>query len=223
MTALRGTLDLSVPEDLFDVMVPEDPEEARAVFRDLFSRMFPRAGAHDLGVLTDGLLAWRRRLRDSGVVLHGIVALPASETGATPAHWHFFAGVVDVPEAGELDAGVVAARYLGDQLEPDRAYTEAYETDMGWGVGVITEVPLQPGDLPPDLRAAAGAGEPTALPPVLGLAAAIAAAPDSRHGLLVVGLCLDVERTLEMAAVVASVAGTSVVHVEESGAVDGTP
>lgn len=207
---LSGAVDLKVPHDLVDLLAPESDDDARVMFDGLFAEMVPRADDHDRGVLVDGLLAWRRSLLDEGLIMHGVVLAPADPDDPdlqTPVHWHLLAGVVDIGRAGEIDAGEVGARFLGQELGPDRAYTESFDTDMGWGVGLITEVPVTP-------PAATGDSAPAALPSLFGLAAGLSAPRDSRYGLLVIGLCLDLERTLEMAAIVAMIAGCSIIRTD---------
>lgn len=221
--ALSGSVDLFVPEDLFDLLAPDDRDEALEEFCGLFSRMFPRAGEEDVANLAGGILRWRDRLLAAGTLLHGLVAVPP-EDGEPPAHWHVFAGVVDVPRTGELDTGSLLSRLVGRRVGEESGYTESYPTRMGWGAGLITQVAPQPdpevmGRAAPDTGMdadRAGGG----LPPVLGLAAGLAGPHGGDHGLLVVGLCLDVERLLDMAAIVAVIAGESMIHTGDGRAVE---
>lgn len=200
---LLGQVNLFVPGDLFEFTTPEDPAEARRQLEAHAATMFGRMDAGRRTTLVDGIMAWRDKLDEIGVVMHAVAAVPASE-GRSAAHWHFFAGVVDhVPDA-ELDAGQVLERYLATQPKAENRYTESYDTAMGWGLGIITRDVLRLETLPP---------EASAIPPELpiGLAVGLAGAHDGDLALLVVGLCLDVERTLEMASIVALIAGESVI------------
>lgn len=199
MTRIDGTIDLFLPTDLVDLAQPGDEDAARGSYEDLARQVFPTMEPAARGQLVDALMGWRTLLADRGVVLHGLVSVPADGDVAA-ANWHLLAGVVDVPEAGELDAGVVCERYLRQKVDPDRVYTESFATDMGWGVGVITEVDVVP---PPELLPL------FSVPPRVGLAAALAAPPDSELGLLVLGFAFELEHHLEMAGVVAAIAGRS--------------
>lgn len=237
--ALDGYIELAVPPGLFDVMAPEDEDEAAVVFADVFRRMAPKADEEQVDALVEGIMMWRRSLVGQGLVLHGLVAVPAGyevdgETLETPAHWHILAGVVEVPVAGELDAGEVGARYFAQQLSEEHTYTENFDTRMGWGVGIVTTVPLRPVDqIAPEVaegfREATGTEGVTAqpLPPRLGFAGALAAPRNSDKGLLVAGFCLDSERAAQMGMLVAVIAGQSMIHldghIEVADVADETP
>lgn len=207
--ALRGSVDLVLPPDLFDVMAPEDPGSALAFYRALFAELLPRATESDRTVLAEGMLAWRARLLADGVLLHGLVAVPDAQAGGTAAHWHLMAGVVEVPDDPDLDTAALAARLLGDDALGPHVYTESFDTEMGWGLGVITQAPLASPEGP------GGTDGGTPLPAALGLAAGLSAPIGGDRGLLVVGICLDTDRTLELASLVALVAGSSVIRLDE--------
>ncbi|RLV55869.1 hypothetical protein D9V41_08140 [Aeromicrobium phragmitis] len=198
-----GTAELYVPEGMFDLLAPDSDAEARSSFVDVFAQMLPRATAADLETLTDGLMTWRRRLLNDGMLMHAVVAVPAGHLAETPVHWHILVGPVRVPEAGELNAGEVVARYLGQSFDPASTYTESFATRLGWGAGLITRTPF-----PFQVEGPSAAQ----LPPVVGLSAAVTAPQHGTQGLLVVGVAFDVERTEDMARLVAVIAGQSVVH-----------
>jgi hypothetical protein len=198
-----GQVDLFVPADLFELTTPDDPAEARRQFDALIGQMFGRMGDARRATLVDGIMAWRQRLDEVGVVMHAIAAVPPSDEH-TAAHWHFFAGVVDTVPLGEIDAGEVMRRYLHTKPSTEHLYTESYPTAMGWGLGIITrdvlhldELPVGAAHVPPDVP--------------VGIAVGLSGSPTGKLALLVVGLCLDTERTLEMASIVAVIAGESIV------------
>lgn len=202
--ALLGEVDLFVPADLFEFTTPDDPSEARLAFDAHAAHVFGRMGDEQRTTLVDGIMAWREKLDEIGVVMHAMAAVPA--TAERPAaHWHFFAGVVDTVPLHEIDAGEVLRRYLDTQPLAENRYTEAYPTAMGWGLGIITTDVLRLDTLPP------GASHvPPDLP--VGIAVGLSGTPDGTLALLVVGLCLDTEQTLDMASIVSVIAGESVIR-----------
>ena len=198
-----GQVNLFVPADLFELTTPEDPSEARRQLEVRFGEMFGRMGDQQRLTLVDGVMAWREKLDEIGVVMHAMAAVPATDEHAA-AHWHFFAGVVDTVPLGDIDAGEVLRRYLDTQPLAEHRYTESYPTAMGWGLGIVTRDVVRLDALP------VGA---THMPPdqPIGLAVGLSGAPDESLALLVVGICFDIERTLEMASIVAVIAGESVI------------
>ena len=211
MTAdLTGTHELFVPADMFNVLAPDDVDEAKVVFADLFREMFPSINAGDLANLVDGILQWRTDLVGSGVLFHGIVALPegykiaGEAVGAT--NWQVFAGITPVPVHDEIDAGVLAAKVFADQYPGETTYTESFPSTMGWGAGMITELPLpRPDAINPNL--------PDDFPTTVALAGTLSGAHGSPYGLAVFGFALDVQQKHELAAVVAAIGGRSVITV----------
>lgn len=213
-----GTYDLLVPTDMFNVMVPPERDQAEIAFRDLFARMFPSAGSAELDILSDGLLRWREALLERGVIFHGVVAAPAGfeYEGHVygEAHWHVLAGVTPVPvHDDDIDPGAVAARALAADYDDDTTYSESFETRMGWGAGVITELTLSTITATPGRKGPTGV--PTdAVPDRIALALGMAGRHGSDHALFVAGLAFDVEQKHEMAAVVALMTGQSSIDVE---------
>jgi hypothetical protein len=204
-----GTYELLVPTGMFNVLEPTDRDQAAAAFADLFSQMFPSIVPAELEMLVDGILRWRDLLTDRGIIFHGVVGLPAGYEfeghvfGA--AHWHIFAGVVEVPAYRELDAGSMMARIFGHEFTRPGTHTESFETVMGWGAGLITEIDTVPGTLTrPDVLP---------LPGQMAVAAVLSGEHGSNRALLVVGLAADVEQKHEMAAVVGLMGGKSTISV----------
>ena len=144
--------------------------------------------------------------------------------GAGHATWHILAGAVGLPEAGEVDLSAVVARALGAQLDSQVSVVEAFETDLGLGVGLITQPVIEPpSDVPDEL---ARLGVDTDEPVRVGLAAGLAFPPDGGFGFLVAGMCVDPEQVLELAAVVAVIAGRARLqeaHVNGSSSEGGQP
>jgi hypothetical protein len=206
-----GTYELLVPTGLFNVLEPEDRAEATVAFAALFTEMFPSIVQDELDALVDGILRWRDLLLDRGIIFHGVVGVPAGYEfeghvfGA--AHWHIFAGVVAVSPDQELDEGAVAARIFGHHFTKPGTHTESFETTMGWGAGVITEIDTVPG--------AASRPDVLPLPSQIAVAAVMSGAAGSDRALLVVGLAADVAQKHEMAAVVGLMGGKSTIEVSE--------
>ncbi|MET0928961.1 MAG: hypothetical protein ABWX74_05555 [Aeromicrobium sp.] len=202
--ASLGEVDLFLPADLFEFTTPEDPAEARREFDAHAAQVFGRMGDEQRTTLVDGIMAWREKLDEIGVVMHAMAAVPGTAEHAA-AHWHFLAGVVDTVPLAEIDAGEVLVRYLATQPLAENRYTESYATAMGWGLGIITTDVLRLETLPP------GASHvPPDLP--VGIAVGLSGTPDGELALLVVGLCLDTEQTLDMASIVSVIAGESVIR-----------
>lgn len=206
-TTFDGTYELLVPTGMFSVLDPPDRDGAVASFEALFREMFPSIVPSELDMLVDGMLRWRDLLLDLGVIFHGVVAMPAGfeYEGYTygPAHWHVCAGVVEVPVHAELDAGALAARVLKDRYPAPGTHTESFETVMGWGAGVIAEIPVLPDDPVAPVH--------VDLPGQMAVAAVLSAEHGSDRGLLVLGLAVDPSQKHEMAAVVGLMAGRSTI------------
>ncbi|MET7810085.1 hypothetical protein ABZT26_04415 [Streptomyces sp. NPDC005395] len=223
VSALRhplGSVLLYAPTDWFDLLADGDDEEAaRTRCSDLISRSYPHKAAGSRQAYTDALMAWRRVLLAQGVITHGVVAVPEGEYGR--AVWQISAGVVEVAEVNQdVDLGEVLARHFGQELRGRQVYTESFPTEMGIGMGIISQPELLSADrteLFPE-PATAGAGRPLAK---LGLAVCLACPPGGGRGLMVVGTCLDAEQVLSMASIVALIAGKSSFLEQPEPAEDG--
>lgn len=197
---------------------------------------YPRADLVTVEAAVDGLMAWREVVMGHGVLSHGIVNCPyifdadvgpAVASGATPgastagrpgwASWHVLTAVVRIPPVSpEFDLGELLARLVGAQLDPEAAAVESFTTVMGCGTGLV----LQPSiSVPADAaqawngiaRALAeeGIDSPGANSLRYGLAAALAFPAGGGLGLLVTGMCMDPRQVLEVAGLVAVIAGRS--------------
>lgn len=135
-----GTASVVLPGDMFNLMAPAGPAEARAKFAEMFTEMFPHGTQEQRAVLTEGLLAWREMLFEHGFLTHAIVSVPVPEDGGGPAHWQVLVGGVEVPTHGQIDVGAVLGQSLAVDLAHPDTYVEHFTTDHGWGVGVVTRI-----------------------------------------------------------------------------------
>ncbi|MFE0182298.1 hypothetical protein [Streptomyces olivaceus] len=210
-SALRdplGSVLLYAPTDWFDLLADGDDEEAaRTRCVDVINRSYPHKAAGPRQAYADALMAWRQVLLSQGVIAHGVVAVPEGEYGR--AVWQISAGVVEVSTVHQdVDLGEVLARHFGQELRGRQVYTESFPTEMGIGMGVISQpelISVNRTELFPEPRTA-GSTRPLAK---LGLAVCLACPPGGGRGLMVVGTCLDAEQVLSMASVVALIAGKS--------------
>ncbi|KOX45199.1 MULTISPECIES: hypothetical protein [Streptomyces] len=223
VSALRhplGSVLLYAPTDWFDLLADGDDEEAaRTRCSDLINRSYSHKAAGSRQAYTDALMAWRRVLLAQGVITHGVVAVPEGEYGR--AVWQISAGVVEVATVNQdVDLGEVLARHFGQELRGRQVYTESFPTEMGIGMGIISQPELFSADrteLFPE-PATAGAARPLAK---LGLAVCLACPPGGGRGLMVVGTCLDAEQVLSMASIVALIAGKSIFLEQKDPVEDG--
>lgn len=209
-----GTYELLVPTGLFNVLEPEDRDEASAAFSELFTRTFPSIVPAELEMLVDGILQWRDILLDQGIIFHGVVGVPAGYEFEGhvygDVHWHVLAGVVEVPAYEELDAGAMISRIFGHQFTEPGTHLESFETAMGWGAGLITEI----GTLP----VAHPVNDVIDLPATFAVSAVLSGAHGSDRALLVLGLATDIEQKHEMAALVGYMGGKSTITVATEAA-----
>jgi len=136
-----GEAEIFVPGDMLNLMGETDPAAARAQFRDVFRRIYPRATDEQVDGLAAGLLLHRDRLFTQGVLFQGVVSVPPEEADGQAASWQFFAGAVpvtDLPPA--VDPMALVGRSLGLAVDAERTYTETFPTAMGQGVGAVTVV-----------------------------------------------------------------------------------
>lgn len=230
---MNGEFELYLPQDWVDLLAdgpcgPDADAEAEVRFAELLANAFPLMdqAMRDAGV--EGLLAWRRAMLDAGLVSHGVVNCPRDAEGDVAeaarrliasgdpsawSTWHVLTSVVDVPAApAELDLGEFIVRVLGQRMDLEACYLESFSTEMGCGIGLIVQPPIS-----------GAADAASALLPGLdrrdtgsthyGLAAALTTGAGGGPGLLVAGMCVDPEQVLELAALVAMIAGNSRVSV----------
>lgn len=231
---IRGEFELYRPADWFDLLEegPRGPEADAAAerrFAELITGTFSKADGATRDAAVASLLAWRAGMLDAGLVSHGVVNCPRDleadpdeaarrvvESGDMSAWttWHVLTAAVDVPSApAELDLGEFFARVLGRETDPDACYVESFDTEMGCGFGLIAQ-PTFPSAadavsvllLDP---VALGVDAPSTGPVQYGLAAALTTSPGGGPGLLVTGMCVDPEQVLEVAGLVALIAGNS--------------
>jgi hypothetical protein len=196
-------VDLCVPTDWAELLLP-DAGDAGACFDQLVRRSWPNGPAELWSGGTAVLTAWRDTALARGAVSHGVIS--ASLPDGTPARWQVVAGVVDLPPQPDVDVTAVLGELIRAH-ESDLHHVETFPTDMGLGVGMIGHREVRPSaGLPgvPALGIAVGHD-----PIRMGTAAALACAPGAVRGLLVVGVCLAPEQVLELAALVAVMAGRS--------------
>jgi hypothetical protein len=119
-----------------------------------------------------------------------------------PVRWHVLTSVVRLPAVSDVDLTSVLARLVAVSGR-EVLQVERFATDMGLGLGLIA----QPEAAPPALDAWPPA--PTDDQPRLGAAAALSYAPGTGLGLLVIGMSVSPDQVLELAALVAVIAGRS--------------
>lgn len=211
------SVDLLLPGDWFDLLADETAEAARERFADLVTRSYPRADATTCNALVQAMLDWRKFLLDGGAVVHGLVHAPTPD--GDHATWQVLAGATPLPAAGEVDLATLITRVLGQQLDPQATVVESFETDLGSGIGIIAQPEIAPPtDMPPEMAAL---GVVATHPVRVGLAGALAFPPEGGMGLLVVGMSVDPEQVLELAAVIAVIAGRAKLHVDDPDAIVG--
>lgn len=210
--AASGLVDLCLPRDWTELLLPDD-DEARVQLDRLVGGTRP---GNPAGVRTDStgaLMQWRAEMRDAGVVSHGVVSAPGPEGAA--AGWHVQSSVVPLPALPDVDVTAVVAELVRARWGVGPHHVETFETDMGLGVGVVAERTVLPPARPAGL-AVAGSGI-VAEPVLVGVAVALACAPGAAQALLVVGVCLDPAQVWELAGLVAVIAGRSRLHPGPAG------
>lgn len=194
-----GVVDLMTPPDWLEVLAGADEEQAREHLRALAEATWPHGPDAVQDAAVEALIAWRTALQARGVVSHAVVSAPHAD--GTTAQWQFLSVVLDLPVEPDVDLTALVAGMLEAQLGD--AYVERFPTDMGLGVGLVTQA-LLPAPEPPPGVASTGVTELH-----VGLAAALSSEPGADRGLLVLGVCLDPVHVVEVAALVAMVAGRS--------------
>ncbi|MGY1914447.1 hypothetical protein [Blastococcus sp. SYSU DS0973] len=213
MTASSSVVaELCVPADWAELLLPDD-DAAHACFDELARATWPSGPVEVRAAAARALLSWRAAVLARGAVSHGVVSAP--HPGGGTATWHVLSAVVTLPAVGEVDLGALLAELLRAQGAEELLHVEAFETDLGLGVGLVAEHTVVP---PPQLGALVARGiEVVAGPVAVGVAAALACAPGAEQGLLVVGVSLAPEQVWEVAGLVAVVTGRSRLHPAPSG------
>lgn len=212
-------VELFLPTDWYDVLAddlpgPEGDAAARARFLELLTSALPEADAVLIRDGAEALMGWRAAMWEQGVISHGIVNCPFDpDAAADPlptsdgtgwVSWHILTAVVEFPPVSpDLNLGELLARMVGQKFSAS-SYVESFETDLGHGTGVLMRPELVPAE-------GANPGGP-GVRRCYGLAVAAASPSGGGTGLLVSGVCLDPEHLLEVAGLVAVIAGKSRVH-----------
>ncbi|MEV7884228.1 hypothetical protein ACWD3I_37345 [Streptomyces sp. NPDC002817] len=197
-----GEVKLFVPSDWFDLLADgRDRAATRARCADLVRLTYPDTPPERREEFTDGLLYCYDRFLADGVLMYGVITAPLPSTGAQ-AVWQVYGGVVAVPERPEeMDLGVLLTQVFDEQFAEKAAYIENFNTDMGLGIGFISQPPVL---VPRDWDGDAGTDMRT------GLAGVLSCPPEGGKGLLVIGTCLDPDQVRELAGLVAVIASRSV-------------
>lgn len=198
-------VELCLPADWCDVLLDEG-QDPRSHMEGVVRRTWPTCPPHLWDSSVAILVRWREDRLAQGSVSHGIVS--ASTDQGAAVRWHIVTGVVALPPGPEIDLSAVLTGYVR-ATDREIVHVEAFETDLGRGVGLVGHPAVTP---PEGLRSLGLPSVGDAVP--LGMAAALSYAPGARYGLLVVGLALAPEQVAELAGLVAVVAGRSRLRVE---------
>jgi hypothetical protein len=198
-TEIKGVVDLCLPTDWCEVLL-DDGDDPRAHVERVIRETWPTCPEHLRVGSEELLLRWREDLLARGAVSHGVVSAETDE--GAPVRWHVLTSVVRLPAVSDVDLTSVLARLVAVSGR-EVLQVERFATDMGLGLGLIA----QPEAAPPALDAWPPA--PTDDQPRLGAAAALSYAPGTGLGLLVVGMSVSPDQVLELAALVAVIAGRS--------------
>jgi hypothetical protein len=208
----HGVVDLCLPSDWSDLLLPDDVE-ALLSFAALVRQAWPHGPAEVWEGCCDLLMEWRRTLSARGAISHGLVEDVRPD--GTPVRWQVITSVVPLPALSpDVDVCALLAELVRAKV-PDVRHVETYGTDMGLGVGLIAEQDVLP---PAGLERLAARGPVVTEATVrVGLAAALACEPGATVGLLVVGVCLAPEQVWELAGLVGIMAGRSRVRPSPAG------
>ena len=198
-----GAVALCLPADWCEILI-DDGDDARAHVEQVIHETWPTCPEHLRAGSVELLLRWQEDLLARGTVSHGLVNT-WTDDGA-PVRWHVLTSVVRLPEAPDVDLTSVLTQLVA-ATGRDVLHVERFPTDMGLGFGLIAQ---------PEVAAPALATVPVA--PTdgarrLGAAAALAYAPGTGLGLLVVGMSVSPDQVLELAALFAVIAGRSRLHL----------
>jgi hypothetical protein len=199
VAAGEGAVELCLPTDWCEIL-DDDDDDARAHVEGVIRKTWPACPEHLRAGSVELLLRWREDLHARGAVSHGLVS--ASTADGAPVRWHVLTGVVPLPVASDVDLTSVLTR-LVTTTGQDLLHVERFDTGMGLGFGLIA----QPEVAAPELGTVPVA--PTAGRGRLGAAAALSYTPGTGFGLLVIGMSVAPDQVLELAALVAVIAGRS--------------
>jgi hypothetical protein len=194
-----GAVALCLPADWCEILI-DDGDDARAHVEQVLRTTWPTCPEHLRADSVELLLRWREDLLARGAVSHGLVNTRTNE--GAPAQWHVLTSVVRLPKATDVDLTSVLTRLVAASGQ-EVLQVERFATDMGLGLGLIAR---------PEVAAPVLAGVSLASSEGsrrLGAAAALSYAPGTGLGLLVVGMSVSPDQVLELAALVAVIAGRS--------------
>lgn len=204
----EGAVALCLPADWCEILI-DDGDDPRAHVEGVIRATWPTCPEHLRAGSVALLLRWREDLLARGAVSHGLVN--AWTDDGAPVRWHVLTSVVRLPEAPDVDLTAVLTRLVAGNGR-DVLQVERFETDMGLGFGLIAQ---------PEVAAPAPGTFPWATSPSastdgrgrLGAAAALSYTPGTGLGLLVVGMSVAPDQVLELAGLVAVIAGRSTLHL----------
>lgn len=205
MSAPAGEIDLCLPAQWTDVLLaPADGEDLDGTLTWLVRATWPAGPQERWDAALGVLRTWRDALRAGGVVSHGLVS--GTRTDGSLAAWQVMTSVVSIPAEPEVDLATLLSGLLQAE-EHDVVHVERFATEVGLGLGIVAVPELQP---PGDLDRIARLGLEVRPEPVkVGMTAALAWEQGAQQAILVVGLCLAPDQVLELAGVVAVIAGRS--------------
>ncbi len=210
--AADGAIELCLPTDWCEVLI-DDGDDARAHVERVLRTTWPTCPERLHAGSVELLLRWREALLARGTVSHGLVS---TQTGdGVPVRWHVLTSVVRLPEVSDVDLTALLTRLVATTGQ-EVLHVERFATDIGLGLGLIAQ---------PEVAAPALDGIPLPAAPVastggqrrLGATAALSYAPGSGLGLLVVGMSATPEQVMELAALVAVIAGRSRLRLPSEG------
>jgi hypothetical protein len=195
----EASVVLCLPVDWCEILI-DDGDDARAHVDRVLRETWPSCPEQLRAGSVEVLLRWQEDLRARGTVSHGLV--DTWTDGGAPVRWHVLTAVVRLPEVPDVDLTSVLTQLVA-VTGRDVLHVERFPTDMGLGFGLIAQPEVAARELA-DLPVASTDG-----PGRLGAAAALSYAPGTGLGLLVIGMSVSPDQVLELAALVAVIAGRS--------------
>ena len=194
-----AAVELCLPTGWCEVLI-DDGDDARAHVERVLRQTWPSCPEHLRAGSEELLLRWQQDLLAQGAVSHGVVNVSTDE--GAPVRWHVLTSVVRLPRVSDVDLTSVLTRLVAASGR-EVLHIERFETDMGLGFGLIAQPEVADPALSMVPLAAAGGQRR------LGAAAALSYAPGTGLGLLVVGMSVSPDQVLQLAALVALIAGRS--------------
>jgi hypothetical protein len=193
---------LYLPADWFDFLSDgKNVAAARLRYEALIEHMFPNAPREARIEIVKGLMLWRERLWNHGMLTHGLINVPAD--GDHPQiSWQIFVTTMKLPRmSSELNSSAVLARLAGQSDLSFATHVESFQTDMGLGLGLMGR---------PLITEMAGPPHPQRSRDTrTGMAAALSYVPGAEYGIATVGVSMDPEQDRQLAMLVTLIAGKS--------------